>query len=315
MVGILVAVVSLCAPALVIAAPAGADSIGSTQDQLTALEAQVSAGATRIHTLTMAYDQANLESSALSQEVLADELQIGHLQQKVSGSKVALQRQAILSYTGGATPEFGAPMTGSSDPSVRAEYLQVAAGDIAQAVDQYRTQEDQMATAESNLARQERQSQAAASAVDSARQSALNQAAAEQAELQVLEGRLNQLVEAAAIASQERAAPVTQGLPVGNGLVAVVQTLVAPSSPYGPGNAGGEWLQLRECESGDNYRADTGNGYYGAYQFSESTWSDLGFPGRPDLESPGMQDAAAMKLQQEAGWGQWPACSAALGLH
>ena len=67
----------------------------------------------------------------------------------------------------------------------------------------------------------------------------------------------------------------------------------AQSSP-----AGGVWLELRECESGDNYQADTGNGYYGAYQFSASTWSDLGYPGRPDLEPYWMQDAAAQRLEQ-----------------
>jgi hypothetical protein len=71
---------------------------------------------------------------------------------------------------------------------------------------------------------------------------------------------------------------------------------------------------LRECESGDNYRENTGNGFYGAYQFSEPTWAGLGYPGRPDLEPPSMQDQAAMKLQAEQGWAPWPACAAALGL-
>jgi hypothetical protein len=75
------------------------------------------------------------------------------------------------------------------------------------------------------------------------------------------------------------------------------------------------WLQLRECESSDNYAANNGNGYYGAYQFSESTWTGMGLPGRPDLESHQMQDQAAMSLQAHGGWGEWPACSAALGLH
>jgi hypothetical protein len=89
-------------------------------------------------------------------------------------------------------------------------------------------------------------------------------------------------------------------------------TTAPPSG--GGGNAGGVWLELRQCESGDNYQENTGNGFYGAYQFSATTWTGLGYPGRPDLESPAMQDAAAMKLQAEAGWGQWPACSAALGL-
>lgn len=84
--------------------------------------------------------------------------------------------------------------------------------------------------------------------------------------------------------------------------------------PSAGGGAGGVWYELRMCESGDNYRENTGNGFYGAYQFSEQTWTSLGYPGRPDLGPPAMQDAAARKLQAESGWGQWPACSAALGL-
>jgi len=65
---------------------------------------------------------------------------------------------------------------------------------------------------------------------------------------------------------------------------------------------------------GNNYRENTGNGYYGAYQFSGQTWANLGFPGRPDLEPPSMQDAAAMKLQAEAGWASGRRVRAALGL-
>ena len=74
------------------------------------------------------------------------------------------------------------------------------------------------------------------------------------------------------------------------------------------------WLQLRECESGDNYAENTGNGYYGAYQFSLQTWAAMGLPGLPSQASPETQDSAAVRLQAEAGWGQWPACSLALGL-
>jgi hypothetical protein len=266
----------------------------------------------------MAFDQANIQASDLAQQVSADQAALGQLQQKVDSSRAALRHEALMGYTGGASA--GAAPTAAvafgSDPSVRAEYLQVAAGNISNVVDQYRTQEQQLATAETNLTRQELASRAAMSAVESARQQALAQAAAEQSQLDQLQVRLNGLIEAAAVASEQRPAPSsTQGLPVNNGLVAVVQNIVSPPPPAtGGGGAGGNWLRLRECESGNNYRENTGNGYYGGYQFSEQTWTDLGLPGRPDLESPGMQDSAAMKLQSEYGWGQWPACSAALGL-
>jgi hypothetical protein len=74
------------------------------------------------------------------------------------------------------------------------------------------------------------------------------------------------------------------------------------------------WLELRECESSDNYATNTGNGYYGAYQFSIQTWVGLGLSGLPSQASPQTQDSAAVRLQAESGWGQWPVCSVTLGL-
>jgi hypothetical protein len=82
-----------------------------------------------------------------------------------------------------------------------------------------------------------------------------------------------------------------------------------PSFPLG-----GVWAELRQCESGGNYAIDTGNGYYGAYQFSASTWHGLGFSGLPSQAPPATQDTAAVELQARSGWGQWPACSRRLGL-
>lgn len=92
-------------------------------------------------------------------------------------------------------------------------------------------------------------------------------------------------------------------------------TTAAPApAPATPSASGNVWLELRQCESGNDYQANTGNGFFGAYQFSQQTWTNLGYPGRPDQEPPAMQDQAAQRLQAESGWGQWPACSAALGL-
>jgi hypothetical protein len=93
-------------------------------------------------------------------------------------------------------------------------------------------------------------------------------------------------------------------------------TTVRPKPPVVnlSATAGGVWAALRQCESGGNYQENTGNGFYGAYQFTASTWTGLGYPGRPDQEPPAMQDQGAQKLQARSGWGQWPACSRKLGL-
>ncbi len=73
------------------------------------------------------------------------------------------------------------------------------------------------------------------------------------------------------------------------------------------------WQRLRNCEAGGRYDRNSGNGYYGAYQFSAGTWRNLGYKGLPHEAPPGVQDEAARKLQARSGWGQWPACARRIG--
>lgn len=81
---------------------------------------------------------------------------------------------------------------------------------------------------------------------------------------------------------------------------------------------GDAWYRLRMCESGNTYPRNSGNGYYGAYQFNISTWKGYAPDGygdvRPDLAPPAVQDQAALGLYNARGWSPWPACSRKLGL-
>lgn len=81
-----------------------------------------------------------------------------------------------------------------------------------------------------------------------------------------------------------------------------------------PASASGDpFAAIRQCESGGNYSTNTGNGFYGAYQFTQSTWSSLGYSGRPDQAPPAVQDQAARQLAARSGFGQWPVCGAGQG--
>jgi hypothetical protein len=80
-----------------------------------------------------------------------------------------------------------------------------------------------------------------------------------------------------------------------------------------PGIADDVLGKLRRCESGGRYGANSGNGYYGAYQFSAGAWRSLGYGGLPHEASPETQDEAARRLQARGGWRQWPACSRRIG--
>ena len=66
---------------------------------------------------------------------------------------------------------------------------------------------------------------------------------------------------------------------------------------------------IAACESGGNPRTDTGNGFYGKYQFTLSTWRALGGTGNPAQAPESEQDRRAATLLARAGAGQWPVCA------
>lgn len=77
---------------------------------------------------------------------------------------------------------------------------------------------------------------------------------------------------------------------------------------------GGDFARLRQCEAGGSYSRNSGNGYYGAYQYDIGTWANYGGYARPDLAPPAVQDAKAQQTQAARGWSPWPACARKLGL-
>jgi len=62
------------------------------------------------------------------------------------------------------------------------------------------------------------------------------------------------------------------------------------------------------CESGGNPSANTGNGFYGKYQFTMSTWASVGGRGNPAAASEAEQDRRAAMLYARAGSSPWPVC-------
>jgi nucleoid-associated protein YgaU len=74
------------------------------------------------------------------------------------------------------------------------------------------------------------------------------------------------------------------------------------------------WDALAQCESGGNWAINTGNGYSGGLQFSQSTWAAHGGTGSAATASREQQIAVAEQVQASQGWGAWPACAAKLGL-
>ena len=65
---------------------------------------------------------------------------------------------------------------------------------------------------------------------------------------------------------------------------------------------------IAACESGGNPSTDTGNGFYGKYQFTQETWQAVGGTGNPAAAPEAEQDRRAAQLYAQAGPSQWPVC-------
>ncbi len=72
--------------------------------------------------------------------------------------------------------------------------------------------------------------------------------------------------------------------------------------------AGAGPLRVRMCESGNTYTINTGNGYYGAWQFDRPSWLANGgaeFADYPHKATKDQQDFVAWTYWKKAGWGPW----------
>ena len=98
--------------------------------------------------------------------------------------------------------------------------------------------------------------------------------------------------------------------------VAGAVALGAPLAVAGTANAAppSVWDSLAQCESSGNWQINTGNGFFGGLQFTQSTWQEFGGQGAPQNASREEQIAVAERVLAVQGWGAWPACSAKLGL-
>ncbi|WP_043827300.1 MULTISPECIES: transglycosylase family protein [unclassified Amycolatopsis] len=91
--------------------------------------------------------------------------------------------------------------------------------------------------------------------------------------------------------------------------IAVGAPLAIAATPASATN----WDAIAQCESGGNWSTNTGNGYYGGLQFTQSTWKAYGGTGSPQGASREQQIAVAERVMQGQGPGAWPVCSKKAG--
>ncbi|MFH8403648.1 transglycosylase family protein [Streptomyces sp. NPDC018019] len=80
--------------------------------------------------------------------------------------------------------------------------------------------------------------------------------------------------------------------------------------------AGNNWDAVAQCESGGNWSINTGNGYYGGLQFTNSSWAAAGgtkYAPRADKATKAQQIAVAERLLAIQGPGAWTCAGGHLG--
>jgi hypothetical protein len=77
------------------------------------------------------------------------------------------------------------------------------------------------------------------------------------------------------------------------------------------------WDALAGCESGGDWHANTGNGFFGGLQFHPGTWLSHGgatFARSAHLATREQQILIARRVLASQGWVAWPVCSIQIGL-
>ena len=101
-------------------------------------------------------------------------------------------------------------------------------------------------------------------------------------------------------------------------LAAVALALGISAVGVAPANAASTvWDRVAKCESGGNWKINTGNGYYGGLQFSPRTWRGFGgatYASSAHKATKGEQIAIARRVLATQGPGAWPTCSRKAGL-
>lgn len=274
-----------------------------------ALAAEITSQSNQVHRVFVAYQAALAKVDTLKTKVAAVKAAVVASGRSVAALRVTLRQEAVKAFVElGEAPGQLLDTMGSNPSSyeVGQVYLEVTAGQVNDGLARYKQAEASYRSEDAALVVELDQARTAAASLASQDQSLRATLDSESATLAQVQQLASQVV--AAEAPPGRPAP--QGLPTPKGLKALA---VSPP-PVINVTPSLDFSALAQCESGGDYSSNTGNGYYGGFQFSASTWANLGFTGLPSNASPGTQIEAAQRLQARSGWGQWPACAAALGL-
>ncbi len=278
--------------------PAGADPITDLQAKATAISQELVQQQLEVDTDQQQYSVVSARVAADNQAIVQIGQQITRDQAETAARTGAVRQQAIQSYMDygtGSTTDDGALFGGGQERTQEAsEYASIAVGNITTTVDQLRSAQAALQVHQAVLRRQQEQdrSDQEAQATD------LSQADTSAAQLAALHSQVTgqlatavadqaaaqDAAAAAAVAAAQHKATASSDRSSAGGSQSTTgpsggSTTPAPVAPPAPGAglpdpALNGFLQcVIQRESGGDYSINTGNGYYGAFQFSQSTWN------------------------------------------
>ncbi len=323
-------VTAITATVVVPAGPVAADQVSNLKVQATQITQDLVLEQLQIGSYQQHYDVDIAKVQRDEAEIGSSEDQIYGDSTRVRRDRTRLESEAVSAYVN-LDPEVNgteALFENQNEALTRAEYEEVASGDIALTIDALHSDENGLRSERATLEQQEAQDQATtnqeATLANAARQTEV-QLASKQSEIT---GELavavsqQQVAQAAAAAAAVRAAQATA--------VAAVTASSASAPPAAtsttslPGSAAttssGDptlppFLQcVLQAESGGNYDAvSPGGTYMGGFQFSQATWNEAAeLAGMPQLinippnqATPGEQDDLAIALYEADGQQPW----------
>jgi hypothetical protein len=318
--------------------PVAADQVSDLQAKATQVAKDLVLQQLQVETYQQQYGADVVKVQQDEAAIGSTENQIQGDTDRVSRDRKRLQSEAVWAYihlggeAGGTTTVF----ENQTVAPTRAEYEDVASGDIALTIDAVHIDENRLRAERATLAQQEAQDEATTNQEGTLTDAARRTAASLEAQQSEVTGQLavavaqRQAAEAAAAQAAIRAAQAKTAAAEAATATATTSgvsstTSTAPkgsatSVPDLPGASTADpqlppFLQcVLQAESGGDYQAVSPNGeYMGGFQFSQPTWNEAAqLAGMPQLinvppndATPAQQDDLAIALYNADGEQPW----------
>jgi peptidoglycan hydrolase CwlO-like protein len=259
--------------------------------------------------------------------IASTENQIQSDANRVSRDRKRLQSEAVWAYIHLGGDASGTPtiFENQTVAPTRAEYEDVASGDIALTIDAVHIDENRLQAERATLAQQKAQDQATTNQEATLTDAARHTASSLEAQQSEITGQLavavaqQQAAQAAAAAAAVRAAQAkATAAAATTSRVSATTSTVVPANAIGTSTVDPQLPPFLQCvlqaESGGDYQAVSPDGQYmGGFQFSQSTWNEAAqLAGMPQLinvppneATPAQQDDLAIALYNADGEQPW----------